>query len=133
MTSSLGQPALEHSSEHRLLRVHGTGADNEERVVDIKKLFDVEKLLGVGKKSIAVKNVKEDFAMQTIANMLGDQMLKKTIFKKWDKIYSLDEVTKQLSEFSKHKRVANLLTEYGKHRAPGRWKALSKAFRRTAK
>ncbi|KAE8890670.1 hypothetical protein PF005_g25655 [Phytophthora fragariae] len=83
------------------------------RVFDIKKLFDVKILLGLGK---AVKNVEDDFAMQTIANMLTSKATKKKMFKKWDKGYTLEGVKKQLQEYLKHKPVADLFADYSKRR-----------------
>lgn len=48
------------------------------------------------------------------------------MFKVWDKFYSLPEVTKQLADFRKHKRVADLLADYTKHRQALNLKAKAK-------
>ncbi|KAH7460738.1 uncharacterized protein KRP23_14444 [Phytophthora ramorum] len=110
-TSSLSQPRDTPLNGYRFLRT--TPAEDEERAIDFKKVFDVKKWFGLEKKN---------FSMKTMKKMLQNEQFKTDIFKKWDK-FTVETVKLKIGQKTLNdKRFAELLVEYVKHgRTYGRW------------
>ncbi|KAL4156977.1 hypothetical protein PRNP1_006003 [Phytophthora ramorum] len=120
-TSSLSQPRDTPLNGYRFLRT--TPAEDEERAIDFKKVFDVKKWFGLGKtKVINADAVVDKFSKGTLKKMRKNEQFKTDIFKSWDKL-KVETVKLKIGQKTLNdKRFAELLVEYVKHgRTYGRW------------
>ncbi|ETL87238.1 hypothetical protein F442_14006 [Phytophthora nicotianae P10297] len=92
----------------RSLRSPRTDAVEEERSVNIKKLFDFKKWFGVK----VPANDAPPFATETIKAMLKSRKYRRTMYKNWDQ-YRMDEIPALIGEkVMNRKGVAEILTHY---------------------
>ncbi|KAF4043283.1 hypothetical protein GN244_ATG04321 [Phytophthora infestans] len=100
----------------RILRNRVTNAAEEERAGWGVSKFLASKWQSLTGKSLHVKDVKRDFAMIDIANMLQSSTTRRKMFKKWNK-YSIPDLRTNIGDDTlKQPRVAKMFEKYIRRR-----------------